>query len=158
VVRSRDGIAPTYSDTVLISRRHKLVLRATALPNAEENVIVLLLLMHNSALHHSIPLRRVADDGPDFLLTTGPALDLHVVAELDLLDAGPVGAESKVQRLRRVILLKDERIDEIVASVLRETDDAMVRPGTGDEGRGGGNANFRVVGADEGYGVVTVPG
>lgn len=160
-IRPRDVTSATHNNAVLIARRHEFVSCATALPDTEEHIILLLILMHNGALNNRIISCRIRYNRLDALFLRPipcEVLEHGWVVHGDLLDAGPVGAECEVKRFGGIGLLIYERVDEVVAGALGEAESTVVGPGAECEGRGGSDADFAALGTDEGDGVVAVPG
>jgi hypothetical protein len=134
----------------------------TALPDREESVYPLPLAVVSRALLHRIRRRRVTQHIANLVVFALPRSQVVKAAHLNLLDAGPVGAEGEpggaVGVLGRVP--EDEGVDQVVARVLGQPDAAVVFPGAGADagvGDGGCDADFRVLGADVADGVVAVP-
>jgi hypothetical protein len=133
---------------------------ATALPNREESVYPLPLAVVSRALLHRIRRGRVAQHIANLVVLALPRSQVVKAAHLDLLDAGPVGAEGEpggaVGVLGRVP--EDEGVDQVVARVLGQPDAAVVFPGArADAVEGGGDADFGVLRPDVADGVVAVP-
>jgi hypothetical protein len=113
------------------------------------------MLVHNRTLLNRILGRRVAYDILDGVGAAGPADEVVVCRHFELLNAGPVGAKGK--EVGAVCgFLEDVGVDEVVACVLGEADGAVVGPGAGGKGGGGCDADFGVLGVDEGDGVVAI--
>jgi hypothetical protein len=140
---------------VLVAGWHEIASRATALTDAEEDVVERLVLVHDGAFLHGEVGGRVADDGFDGVGGAGPGYEVGVRGHFELLDAGPVAAEGKVVGGIGG-LLEYVGIDQVVACVLRETDGAVVGPGARGQGGGGCDADFGVLRVDVGDGVVAV--
>jgi len=132
---------------------------ATTLANAEEHIVEVAFPVRSRTLDNRVALRGVADDVLDVFLLALPCHHLSRPGKLDLLDARPVGPEGEVRVSGVVIVLVpvDVWVDEIVVA-LRQADGAAVDPVVGVEGFvGDGDADFGLLGADEGNGVVAEP-
>lgn len=98
VVGPSDGVGAADSYMVLVARRRQFMSPAAALPDAEEDVVVFLVLVHDGTFLDGEVGRGIADDVLDVRFAAGPRSQLRVVVHFDLLDARPVAAEGEVDR------------------------------------------------------------
>ena len=89
---------------VFIPRRNELTLDATALADRVENVVPVLMLMHNCTLDNCSVHRAVVDDVQDIVFRADKSFEICMVVELDLLYAAPEAAESEVDGATRILL------------------------------------------------------
>jgi hypothetical protein len=125
VKRSSRSLRPTNSHVIYVALSRKPVLRRIAAPSyTKEQVVELLLFMHNRALHNGSINSTVANKVVDAVVLFCPDAKVdHVVVrkELDLEDVVPEGAESEVG-WGRGCFLEDVRVDEVVFGGEREVD------------------------------------
>ena len=80
------------------------------------------------------------------------------VEHAELVDVVPEGAEGEVE-VREVVVDDEEvGVDEVVVRGAGELQAAVVGPGAGVHGRGGGEADVGVLAAGDGDGIVEVVG
>lgn len=140
-IRARDAVGPTHSDAVLGAWRGEVGRRVAAGADGEEEKVPIVVLVRDAALDDECACCFVRDNWMDVLGKAAvESEELSVRGQRELLNPGPVAAESEVERFARGVL-KDGGVDEVVGRGLWEVERAVVCPGAV-EGRGGCEADL----------------
>jgi hypothetical protein len=132
-IQTSNVISTADDDAVFISLWDELRFSAAALSHAEKDVVKAVVLVYSRSFLNRKVGRSIGNNILDVVFATCPSEQFIVIVNFDLLDAGPVAAECEVARTV-FRFLKDKGVDEVITTVLRQTNGAMICPGSGTEG------------------------
>jgi len=119
---------PAQNDAVLVAQRREARLeRVAARADGEEEVVVLLVLVHDGAFDDGGIGARVSGNVSQRVGVARPREQLRAVGQVGLVDAVPEAAKGEVDRAGGR-LVEDEGVDEVVVSTQGQADRAVVLP------------------------------